>query len=44
MHEATLGSFAVSVQNCLASMEDYIVIQMRQANCEMGYCVQQADE
>ena len=38
--EAISGNFAVSARNCLTSMFKYIVMQMRNVNCEKGYCTE----
>ena len=39
VHEAISSYFVVLAWSCLASMLDYIVMQMRKTNCEKGYCI-----
>ena len=38
-----MGYFVVLTQNWLASTLDYIVVQMRKANREKGYCLAVAE-
>jgi len=41
--EAISGNFALLARNCLTSTLKNIVMQMRKANCEKGYCTVKKD-